>query len=214
MKLSVGKVALAVSGVVAVSLMIVVATKLLALEQADTWVAIFTAALFVSTVGLWWATATSIRHAREAVEIQLRAYVVVTHATITGLELGETPTARINLQNVGQTPANRVISWVAMTSGPYPDAPLIDDPGDVERSPTVLGTGVTYDLTVRLTDPLSSAELAELIHGSRAVFVYGQIQYEDVFGKIRETTFRVFKGGGVGIVGTAMVPAREGNAAT
>lgn len=69
---------------------------------------------------------------------------------------------------------------------------------------------------VQMPAPLTNAEIADLRNGTKAIYVYGDIEYRDGFDRKRVTNFRFFhneRGGRVGISGH-LTGMDEGNNAT
>jgi hypothetical protein len=78
------------------------------------------------------ATKESVVLARSTAEKQLRAYVLVTNITISGVATDATPAAVIVIKNSGQTPAYGLVVSVAIGLIYYPPIiPPPDDEGDV-----------------------------------------------------------------------------------
>jgi hypothetical protein len=63
-------------------------------------------------------------------------------------------------------------------------------------------------------EPLTAEDFAGLKSGKRAIFVYGEITYLDVFGKRRFTRYRYFTGGATGVRGVRLNGHEDGNEAT
>jgi len=76
------------------------------------WLACFTAVLAISTIGLWIATARTLRHSREMAERQLRAYVNVDPLGINPFSPGNFIVGHVAFHNTGQTWAKNVSMFV------------------------------------------------------------------------------------------------------
>ena len=172
--------------------------------------------LFAATMGLWWATWRLVRSAEKTAERQLRAYVLVTNITVSGVATDATPTADIIIRNSGQTPAYDVEVCIAVglidyppTSGPG------DDDGEVVGSVVVLGPQSEFRVPGQLIGQLSFSQYLAINSGAQAIHIIGEIKYRDAFGIARHTNFSSFYGGefGTNDVG-APTHARTGNEAT
>jgi len=189
----------------------------------DWWVAGFTGALFVATTGLWFATwrlwkATnravsdsakgleiaeqSLKHAREASEQELRAYVVHYSADLfyggnmpKNPQVDRSKQAAVSLvvKNEGKTPAHKMTHWAAIDVANINDENrmyILRDP-KLESRPMVMppqGTTTAYRWLCR---DISPQEEAGINAGTHAIYAYGRIEYEDAFGKVRWTNYRL-----------------------
>jgi hypothetical protein len=146
---------------------------------------------------------------------QLRAYVNV--VKITGRNLGDKHTFTIDIKNFGQTPAYREIT---RSTAVFADFPLVQElivsddlPG--KTGPGVLAPGAEHHVVMELKPPLSNDELDQVRRGSKAIYVFGKIQYVDAFRGRRQTLFRFMIGGDAVISASgncALAP--DGNEAT
>lgn len=126
---------------------------------------------------------------------QLRAYL--THTT--GISVSQDRNTgwhfeiRPEIKNCGQTPAYKVAFACRANRFPVPLPPDVDLTLAVTNdSNATVGPGQTHSLSARLDTMLSDEELVE-IHaggpGSRRLYVYGTMRYEDAFGNARYTNF-------------------------
>lgn len=173
-----------------------------------------------------------LRHMRESSERQLRAYVVSemgsicniappvrtsgptpqTDARITHPDWG--PVATMRIKNAGQTPAFRVQHWGNMCFGEYPLTSILP-PKDASVKPihSMLGPGIISTKLFRFGPPLTPEQISALRAGTGAIYVYGEILYEDAFGTPRYTRYRLMHhlmGGAIG-VSTDLGFAEDGN---
>lgn len=134
------------------------------------------------------AAQRSVKIVQENSERQLRAYIDVEALDI---DLIASPTVVTIVRNAGQTPARQVRattewSWsspVEVESTPIPALA-------VQTSTRDVAAGGTFTLR-RRTDPNFAAEIAK---GEKVLVVTGRIEYFDVFGERRTTTFRRWTG--------------------
>jgi hypothetical protein len=145
------------------------------------------------------ATTASVNLARSTAEKQLRAYVLVTNITISGVEPDATPTANIIFKNSGQTPASDLQVFVAMALIDYPPQihPIDDEPSPI-GSVTVLGPNSEYVVPAGLVGRLGADQYLAIHSGEQAIHIIGTIKYRDAFGIERHTNFNSFYGGDFG----------------
>jgi hypothetical protein len=76
------------------------------------WLALFTAGLTASTVGLWYVTNRTLRHNREEFELTFRARVSIIHVEINRVVDAEGKRGKVeinfSLENTGQLPATKL----------------------------------------------------------------------------------------------------------
>ena len=167
---------------------------------------------------------------------QLRAYVLGESGTIgnvanpiplyagqvittTGAEITNTacgPVVYIQIKNSGQTPAYKVVHWGSICVREYPlTSNLPPIPLLVLRNASVLGPGIISNKYLFLPNPLTAQEISDLRAGTAAIYVYGEIDYEDAFSKKKVTKYRLMHHVGQGAIGinTGLTFADEGNEA-
>lgn len=177
--------------------------------------AILTGVLAASTIGLWIVNYFVLRHGRETAERQLRAYVMIDAASIENVKIGGCPEAKLTIKNYGQTPAINLTHWARMGFYPYP-LPLTSVPlpkKDQILPPRPLGPGAVVHVFSGIDKPLNPATLNAIEAKKYAIYVTGEIRYEDAFGKLRETDFLVFCHGSMAARG-AMASYDTGNRIT
>jgi hypothetical protein len=180
--------------------------------EADWWVAGFTGALFLATVGLWIFTALlwratkravqdsargikiasrTLKHSKKASERELRAYVTVKLMGISIPREGRAM-AQVDIFNQGKTPAHDVIVlWSVCASGEL--TPEEIDSADTlasnpEESVMVIGPGDFRGANV-IVKGFTPSEIAA-IHGKKQyAWVIGRVEYKDAFGHRRRTRF-------------------------
>jgi hypothetical protein len=168
---------------------------------------------------------------------QLRAYVMVTEATIVGADENGTvqisrgprgemvniivgPGFRSFIQfivtNTGETPAHnvRIYGRAKLVTWPIRDQDLPELPLSEESiSKSVVGRNRT-PFKFEVLDILTVEDFARLQNASSAIVAYGEIHYDDVFGEQKITSYRYFAGGAVSINNTTMSAHENGNEAT
>ena len=183
--------------------------------------AVFTFLLFIYTACLWRSTSKLVRKTDENSQIQLRAYVNIASVNAQWLEEPDNVTIKmikvtLDFANTGQTPAYNVTAWMIARSAP-PDTQQFE-PNGVGRSIDsvgVLGHGQFNHVTVEKQVEVAEGVLNSWKNGTESLFVFGLINYTDVFNAPHVTEFRLMmpcEGVGVGI-GKFRV-CREGNKST
>lgn len=172
------------------------------LKITDTLVVAFTGLLFIATWALWLATRQLVRGAERTAVMQLRAYVVITDVSfvIQLDKLSDPLSVRVVLQNVGATPASSLYSSarIALIRGTDTSAELPAIEPSAFRSINVIGPNHTnhHILSLRAppldpTLPKTPDEIIDAIaEGTFWLVVYGNVEYDDVFGTKRATDFR------------------------
>jgi len=161
--------------------------------------ATITGGLAVYTGLLWRSTSKLVAGADKTAERQLRAYV---HPDSTNLWDGSTLTPpqphRTNIpgifvqwRNTGETPAKNVVSWarVAVFSPQY-EARFKPPPKLEARFSNNLGRGVPGNKSLWYRRALTQQQAADVGTGRLGIYIYGRIEYEDIFKKKRWTTFK------------------------
>jgi hypothetical protein len=169
---------------------------------------------------------------RNSSERQLRAYVVAELGSIVniadpiptpGLIPTEArrvfpwgPIARIHIKNTGQTPAFKVEHWGNICFKEFPltsELPPRIDTG--VRSLSIVGPGIINTKNFFFGPILTDEQVAQLRNSTGALYVYGEVRYEDAFKRQHRTRYRLFHnqaGGAVG-VSTDLTFTAEGNEA-
>jgi ribosomal protein L7/L12 len=189
--------------------------ELIAQQEMSRW-AFFTmlatfSGLFITGLGVWFvkhtldATRAAVDEAIKATEAanaavavtsdtaerQLRAYVTVIKARISGYAVGAYPECMITLKNTGQTPARRLrvnLSFRLLYS-PASEADLAITPID-EMSQTTLGAGDEIKPRAKSPMPMLQDALDAIRLDGAAYYILGQVTYFDIFNKQQQTNFR------------------------
>lgn len=155
------------------------------------------------------------RETRRIGERQLRAYITL----VNGAVLINNPNEGavlvwVNLKNSGVTPGYNVRLWIncsilAAASHPF------DKAGDFGVS-AVVGPGGKFEQNAIL--PLSDDNLTAILHGTRAFFVWGRVEYTDIFNKPHFFSYKTRMNGPVRVTlldderadGWALFPVKDG----
>lgn len=181
-----------------------------------TWLSTFFVA--VGTALLVWTlilTRQANKSAQTAVEItrdigrlQTRAYLDICDAKVTNLKVGHVPTIQIAIKNCGQSPARnlRVRSTVGFINTD-PDTIKLRH-GIMNPSTSIIGSGVTSYLTVKLERTLSADDIKGF-DANEYHFVVGlSLRYETVFSQVRRAVFRLVSHNTVFVSDKEMVPLK------
>ena len=157
--------------------------------------------------------ANAAKASADAVVSQLRAYVFVTAARIHGFEQDGPPRLQIRISNRGQTPAYRLTHKHGIT---YREASVSRFRGDLfppdEEAPISVATlapGIIQDAFIDV--PLTPEHKATIRNGTHALFAYGEIRYNDAFGKQRTSNYRLMYGDGPPLANDQFTICEEGN---
>lgn len=131
---------------------------------------------------------------------QLRAYVLPDQAGIyDGTMLTPPDATKANIpgcflliKNTGQTPAYAVVSYMQIAViQVVQESTALGLPAIPGSFYMTLGNGSTFNKAGWFDRPLTPQEIADLAAGTRAVYLYGRIQYTDVFKKKHFSNFRL-----------------------
>lgn len=159
--------------------------------------------------------------AKDSAQRQMRAYIAVSKAFAQWEPGSDLLLRRIRIfadtKNTGQTPAKNVTSWITALSGP-PDQAEFKQPPDAKSplSNAVQGAGQASHFEFwHQVHTLDEDEVVVWRRGERSLFVYGRIDYADVFGDPHFTEFRLrTHPDGVSAEGCKFIACNGGNEAT
>lgn len=145
--------------------------------------AIFTFALFLSTHLLW-------KSGKEHSERELRAYIFVDNALINRIGINDHIEAVVRVRNGGQTPAynfnSRSAVWID-------ECPSYRFPVEEWKPSTIsLGPESVRDLRPNSQNVVTRQQWDKIEVGELAIYVAGEIQYTDIFGRQHVTKHRGF----------------------
>ena len=149
--------------------------------------AVFTAVLSVSTIGLWVKTDRLAKGAEESSERQLRAYISIKKARIKNVITGMKPQITLRIRNSGQTPAYDLTGHFSPGFYPYPVAEsfLAEHPTASEISKSTIGPGQDLDCTAEFGSDFTENHVQALRAGQYAIYFVGIIEFVDAFNKSR-----------------------------
>lgn len=159
------------------------------------WLGVFVANLiafflFLATLALYFATRALVAETKNASAQQLRAYIQASPGEIYNLNSGARLEAYIRINNSGQTPGNDVRRWATIEIS----KPLMVDAiaklgrGDREEGELVSMPRQEH-VVIRSLGAPTAAEAEAIIHGDQRIYVYGRIEYVDIFEQHRASDF-------------------------
>jgi hypothetical protein len=122
--------------------------------------------------------------------VQTRAWITVKGAEIVEIKENKPITAKVVLINSGKSPAldTTIHSNINIYYNPIPDPlPYGNSKGPVAHS--VLGPDNTFGSFITKKEDLSSQELQGILDNKAAIYIYGVIEYQDIFNFKRQTKY-------------------------
>jgi hypothetical protein len=152
-------------------------------------IAIFTIVLGVATGLLWRATKSLVRGGEDTAKRQLRAYVHVEQINALNMTTGPSPGIQIMTKNFGQTPAREIVITYRYAAFSRRNVDF-DLTGAIRGQMVDLAPG-QHDHLVIIVDLSAWVAMKQSVF-TRATwfYVFGRIDYLDIFGKARWTEFR------------------------
>jgi hypothetical protein len=129
------------------------------------------------------------KSAEDTASRQLRAYVGVREFEIEDFVVGEVPIVRFEIANSGQTPSYRTRIWVGVGYLPNPMEGTFPEPnhGTTFR---VLNPADSITRNTRAEGILTQDILDAINAKTTRLWVVGQVEYRDAFGRDHRTDFR------------------------
>jgi hypothetical protein len=149
--------------------------------------------LIGATLALYVATRQLVIGAEKTAERQLRAYVMIKTVRLEGLKDDGCPRAIVTIKNSGNTPAKNVTHWAQMGFSTFPEMTLfpVRDSSRI-MPPGAVAPGGKIIMSTGIDKPLNAPAINAIEKGTHAIYVVGEIRYEDAFGQTRETDFHLF----------------------
>ncbi len=140
----------------------------------------------------------------------LRAYVFVDTVRLLNFD-SLAYTEEVKIKNTGRTPAYNVVQWAAsgIAEFPVPKEGLPPPAKNSWSSVDTMPSEATFEVNVSRL--FKDGNKTTMQMGIAALWVYGRVDYEDIFRRKYWTTFRFYVGGDIGINGDKMASAKEGN---
>ena len=181
-------------------------------------------AMAISTVGVWlvWTTFRETKRtadaafnandiARHGMKEQLRPYLYPARGWF---EMSEhLPTALVEIKNFGQSPALETESWIHIWVECFPlHDPLPAAPPHFQKAKCVIGPGGSTEVMHPRPNPLNEQSRAEIEAGRAALYVYGRIEYRDIFGQHHWSEYTYFASGSGSLKRGRLASYMSGNA--
>jgi hypothetical protein len=147
--------------------------------------AILTLTLAGGTAGLWVSTRRLVRETENTSKRQLRAYVSGAVFHISSFDKDEMVWFKFRLENAGLTPARKVAhhAEIFVAPEPLPDNYAFPAIASALSNPANIFPKQSFEGKVTASRFFTSDETSNIIDGSSRIYCYGEIFYEDVFGK-------------------------------
>lgn len=130
--------------------------------------------------------------AEDTAERQLRAYVSPSVAWLDVSDDGHV-VGHVHTKNYGSTPAINERHWISLWVEKFPlRVELTDAPDDFQMGSAVLGPGGHHEMAHSLPNPICENIKAEIREGRVAIYVYGKITYDDIYGEPHESRYIYF----------------------
>lgn len=146
---------------------------------------------------------------------QLKAYVFVSSRRLEDLPTRQ-PVVVLTWKNYGQTPAYDCVMHKETVVWDFPirpERPLPPVRTDGQRSRETIGPGDERRVRNPFQQRITDEDWRGLTDGSKAIYVYGRITFNDTFGKQQLSNFCFFSGGSLGM-SDEMAAAPHDNSAT
>lgn len=153
--------------------------------------------------------------ARDTAKHQLRAYMCVEHCSIEVLPENKGFVLQAYLQNCGQTPAKNARIMAESFSSQFPLEEEKEFLPVIQGFGSTIGPGQKLVTAKRLFGDVENT-LIKIQNGDFGLYIQGVCEYEDVFDRPFQTTFRFAFGGRTAELGPGLIlhTAETGNSAT
>ena len=122
--------------------------------------------------------------------VQARAWVTVKGAELVTIKEGQPITAKIVFRNSGKTPAMDVTIYnnINLFSQPIPDPmPHVTYAGNISKA--VIGPDSDFGNIITKKEILSSQDFQAILHRKADIYIYGRVDYRDIFNFHRTTEY-------------------------
>lgn len=182
-------------------------------RSTDVLIAGFTALLFFATIILAVAAGCQFEITRRTARRQLKAYIFISRAEINDITTSDFKISLV-VNNFGQTPADKTVINGRVEISKFPlDFSSLPPHNIVHLKNMTIGPGGVHTIIITRPAAFSAEEVARLRTSDSAIYVYGKIEYRDIFNKPRETRYCFYKGGDLGISGSQLNTCKDGNKA-
>ena len=128
-------------------------------------------------------------------QMRLRAYLTVVGEVVQPLTAEKPVVVQVTIKNVGATPAHKVRTLTSVAAASFPLTEPF--PGHLQTNVAefVLAPAQEVYPNVPLKRVLTEHELDLIRAGKAAIYVFGDITYEDEFGKEHKCSYEFYYGG-------------------
>jgi hypothetical protein len=155
-------------------------------------IAAFTVCLAFATVFLYTATRNLVEGADETAEKQLRAYVFIKDGGIAITPDGVGFVFGVIYKNFGKTPAYQYSTWTGGGIYPVDDLPFPKEPKSLTERVNRSIVGPSAETPVVADSvALSPPDLQAIRNRTKAIFIWGGVDYVDAFDKPRHFIFKM-----------------------
>lgn len=164
-------------------------------DRKDEILVAFTVILAFSTIFLWVATRDLVKGSEKTARRQLRAYVFVGEAKfVTDEKVGSL--AVLKIMNSGQTPAYKVVVLAGAKTFVGAEIRTFERlKRGAHTSQMDVPAGGVAQHEVKLGEILNERGIEAIKSGVLELYLFGEVEYRDAFGKWQTTTFRFVMGG-------------------
>ena len=142
-------------------------------------------------------------------ERTLRAYVLLETSHVGPIAPNQPIDVTIGVKNFGKTPSLKTTHMAMMGLSNFPGSPPpFNPPSNQPMSKTILAPEQSNDKFFHYP-AISQADYDALLAGNKALYVVGEIVYEDVYGKKRHSLYRRMIGGNIGMSPTGSMAGTE-----
>ncbi|KJR98969.1 MAG: hypothetical protein VR65_17990 [Desulfobulbaceae bacterium BRH_c16a] len=184
-------------------------------SNADIFMVLFTAILALFTIGLWREANRSVKITENTAKRQLRAYIFARLADGEKLFPDEINclSVPIIIENHGQTPGHqlKISTFVNIYKNPLNET--LDPPNFQNGSQTYLAPGQIIRMYPTLPRSLKEVEVNAITSKEGSFYVWGYLEYIDIFDNKQKTEFRLYSTGADFTRGE-LAYSLEGNTAT
>lgn len=173
------------------------------IASATVILVIVTGYLAAYTRKLWASTSDLVSDSKVMTKLQSRAYVNPEGAGIFEGGMIKPPRTDkllapgifVSLKNTGETPAFDVVSWMDIAVIEPINEHTLKFPTLEKKNTSTFGKGIPFPKSLWYERSLSQHEVEDIQKGARRVYVYGRIEYLDVFKEEHFTKFRLHYSG-------------------
>lgn len=135
------------------------------------------------------AAKAAVDHSRQSAQIELRAYIGLDDTKLKNVAAGKKPAMLLQFKNSGRTPAKKVQLWARFKYDSVPEQ--LPRGSSTPSSSSTISPEAIFSLPDEMKNALTSQDVALIKSGRAAIYIYGEVTYEDVFGHPHRTLFNL-----------------------